>query len=191
MAPEKKTNIVLPQTTTILAGSMDGPSISWTVADLFKVNNKLFMTYHVTASGCDYLAPLGCAVGALALPNISRFSNLTRLQAAGTGGLMLGGTGMGLGLIAMINIATSKNPRIPWDDDGIQMRVDGLSHNYRVRALDLGVWLGVAAAGATLVYAGGPTKLGLSPGNFGKMQALALGSAVGSVGANVFISATK
>jgi hypothetical protein len=176
---------------TILARSMDGPSVAWTVADLTKVNNKFFMTYHVMASGYDYLTPLGCAIGAGALPYTSKFSTLTRLQAAGTGGLIGGTAGMGLGFMLMMKIANSKSPKLPWDEDGIQTRVDGISHNYRVRAMDLGVWLGMAAAGATMVYAGGPTKLGLSSGTFGKFQAVALGSAMGSVTANVFISATK
>jgi hypothetical protein len=189
MAHEKKKDNAVEG--TILASSMDGPSVSWTMADLTKVNNKLFLTYHVTTSGYSYLTPLGCAIGAAALPYTSRFSNLTRLQAAGTGGLIGGGTGMALGLMALVGIASSKNPKLPFDADGIQMRVDGLSHNYHVRALDLGVWLGIAAAGATLVYAGGPTKLGLSPRTFGRMQAIALGSAVGSVGANLFSAATK
>jgi hypothetical protein len=175
----------------IFASSMDGPAVSWTMADLTKVNNKLFLTYHVMTSGYSYLTPLGCAIGAIALPYASKFSNLTRLQAAGTGGLIGGGTGMTLGLLAIGRIASSKNPKLPFDKDGIQMRVDGLSHNYHVRALDLGVWLGIAAAGATLVYAGGPTKLGLSPGTFGNMQAIAFGSAVGSAGANLVFAATK
>ena len=167
-------------------------TVKWTVADLFKVNNKLFMTYHVMGSGYDYLTPVGCLLGAIGLPYTSKFSNLTRLQAAGTGGLIGGGTGMALGLLLMTSIANAKEPKIPWNEDGIQMRVDGISHNYKVRAMDLGVWIGVAAAGVGLMAVGGnPTKLGLSAGAFGKLQALSLGSAAGSLGAIGFITATK
>ena len=172
-----------------LANSMDGPTVPWTVADLTKVNNKLFMTYHVMASGYDYLTPLGCAIGA-ALPFVPRFASVPRLQAMGNAGLIAGGTGMGLGLFLMGRIASS-NPATPWNEEGIQQRVNGLSHNYRVRGMDLGVWLGIAAAGAAMVANGGPVKLGLAHGALGAMQGVALGSAIGSVSAAVVIAATK
>lgn len=175
----------------LLATSMDGPSVSWTVADLFSVNNRLFMTYHVMGSGYDYLTPLGCAIGAFALPKIERFSNLTKLQAAGTGGLVAGGTGMTLGFLAMVGTAYSTNPRLPWTEDGIQMRVDGLRQNYTVRSMDLGVWLGIGAAGAVVAMKGGPVPLGLSPGVLGVCQAAVLGSGAASLASVAFISATK
>jgi hypothetical protein len=171
---------------------MDGPQVSWTVSDLSKVGgNKTFLVWHVMESGYSYLNPLGCAIGSVALAKTAKFSHLTTLQAAGTGGLMAGGAGMGLGLLAVYNISTMKNPKLPWNEDGIQMRVDGLSHNYRVRALDLGTWIGVAAGCGAVLASGGPTKLGLSAGALGSLQAIALGSAVGSVSAMGVISLTK
>lgn len=175
-----------------LANSMDGPSVSWTVGDLFKFNNKVFLTYHCMGSGYDFLTPVGCLLGATILPRMSKFSHLTPLQAAGTGGIVAGGAGMGLGLLALVGTATSKNPKIPWTNDGIQMRVDGLSHNYKVRALDLGVWVGIAAAGGALLYSGGSMqKFGLLPGLPGQLQTVALGSAAGSIGATILIQLTK
>jgi hypothetical protein len=188
---QESTKAIKRDIAPILASSMDGPTIKWTVADSTKVNNKLFMTYHVMSSGYDFLTPLGCLFGAVGLPSTSKFSNLSRLQAAGTGGLIAGGTGMAMGLLAMTMTAYAKEPRYPWDEDGIQMRVDGISRNYFVRSMDLGVCLGIAAAGASLAYAGGPATLGLSAGTFGRLQAVALGSAMGSVGASIYVNATK
>ncbi|KAL3925887.1 MAG: hypothetical protein SGILL_000099 [Bacillariaceae sp.] len=178
---------------TILASSssMDGPTVPFAPNDIFKFNTTLFMIFHCTTSGYDYLAPVGCAIGSLAVPFIPRFHDLTRLQAAGTGAILAGGTGMGLGCLALLNIATMKEPKLPWDEGGRQNRVDGLSHNYRVRAMDLGVWLGVAGGAVALAYNGGPTKLGLSAGTLGKLQAIGLGSAAASVLTNAFIAMTK
>jgi hypothetical protein len=183
----------LQEKKTILgtSSSVDGPSVPFAPNDLFKFNNTLFLLYHVMGSGYDYLSPIGCAIGSVAVPLIPKFKDLTRLQAAGTGAVIAGSTGMGLGCLAMINIATKRDKALPWDEGGRQNRVDGLSHNSRVRALDLGVWLSILAAGATVAYKGGPTELGLSAGTLGKLQAIGLGSAAGSVMANIFIAATK
>lgn len=173
----------------LLAASMDGPSVYWTVNDLFKFNNKAFMAYHVAFSGYDYLTPLGCMLGAIGLPYTPKFSNLTRLQAAGTGGLIGGGTGMACGLMMMRMVANAKETREgtpPWNEEGIQMRVDGISTNFHVRAVDLGVWIGALAG---LAY--GPAKLGLSSGTFGKLQALTLGSAAGTIASLALVIATK
>jgi hypothetical protein len=170
---------------------MDGPSVPFAPNDLFKFNPTLFLIYHCMDSGYNYMTPLGCAIGAFAVPLIPRFKDLTRLQAAGTGANLAGGIGMGLGCLALINIATKKEPRLPWDEGGRQNRVDGLSYNYRVRCMDLGVWLGVLSGAAAVAYNGGPTKLGLSSGTLGKLQAIGLGSAAASVLTNVFITVTK
>jgi hypothetical protein len=175
----------------LASSSMDGPSIPFAPNDIFKFNNSLFLLYHVMGSGYDYMTPLGCAIGTFAVPLIPKFKDLTKLQAAGTGACIAGGAGMGLGVLAMANIATKKSSKLPWDEGGRQNRVDGLSHNYRVRALDLGVWLGIAAAGATVAYKGGTTPLGLSSGTLGKLQAVGLGSAAGSVLSIIFVAATK
>lgn len=173
------------------SSAMDGPSVPFAPNDLFKFNTTLFMIYHCSISGYDYLSPLGCAIGTFAVPVIPRFRDLTRLQAAGTGAILAGGTGMGLGCLALINIATMKEPKLPWDEGGRQNRVDGLCHNYRVRCMDLGVCLGAIGGAAAVAYNGGPTKLGLSAGTLGKLQAIGLGSAAASVLTNVFIAMTK
>jgi hypothetical protein len=176
----------------LATSSMDGPSVPIAPNDLLKFNNKLFLLYHVMGSGYDYLTPLGCVIGSVAIPALlPKFKELTRLQAAGTGAVVAGGTGMSLGLIALINARSSTEPKLPWDEAGIQNRIDGLSNNYRVRCMDLGVWLGVLVAGGTLAYKGGPTELGLSAGPLGKWQAIGLGSAVASILTNIFISLTK
>ena len=80
---------------------------------------------------------------------------------------------------------------MPFDDAGIQNRVDGMCHNYRVRAMDLGVWLGIISAGGTLAYNGGnPTYLGFSAGTLGRLQVVGLGSAAASILTSAYISAT-
>lgn len=174
-----------------LASSMDGPTVPWTVNDIFKFNNQIFIAYHCMGTGYDYFSALGCALGGIVLPNTSKFSHMSRLQAAGMGGAIGGGTGMALGLFALVGKINAKDPPLPWDSDGIQTRVDGLSHNYRIRAMDLGVWLGILGAGGSVLYAGGPLRLGLSNGPVGYVQAIGIGSAVGSIVANVVIESTK
>jgi hypothetical protein len=176
----------------LASSSMDGPSVPFAPNDLLKFNSNLFLLYHVMGSGYDYLTPLGCIIGSVAIPAlVPKFKDLTRLQAAGTGAIWAGGAGMSLGLLGLISARYAKEPRFPWDKAGIQNRVDGLSHNYIVRSMDLGVWLGVVAAAATLAYKGGPTELGLSAGPLGKWQAIGLGSAAASVLSIGFISLTK
>ena len=81
--------------------------------------------------------------------------------------------------------------KMPFDADGLQNRVDGMSHNYRIRAMDLGVWMGVLAAGGVLAYNGcNASNLGLSPGTLGQLQAIGLGSASASVLTMMYVSAT-
>lgn len=178
-------------TKSIFACSMDGPSVSWTINDIFKFDNRIFLLYHCMGSGYDYFTPLGCLIGGLALPRTSKFSHLTALQAAGTGSAVAGGIGLTLGLMSLVGKANSKDPAIPFDSAGIQRRVDGISHNYRIRAMDLGVWIGTLTAGGAMLAAGGPTKLGLSAGSLGRVQGLALGSALGSIVSNIVVETTK
>ena len=103
---------------------MDGPSISWTVADLTKFHNGVFLSFHVMGSGASYMSLLGSAVGFAALPLTAKFANLTRLQAAGTGALYGGTAGAGLGFTLMTaKVATGDD----FDKEGMQRRVDGLS----------------------------------------------------------------
>jgi hypothetical protein len=172
---------------------MDGPSVRWTVNDLAAFNNKFFLTYHCMGAGYDFLSPVGCLVG-LALPftKYSKFARMTSLQAAGTGGIVAGTAGMALGLAAVVGKAYSSNAEgLPMDNEGIEQRVNGLKHNYIVRSMDRGVWLGVAAMGGAMAYAGGPAKLGFSPGLLGGMQALGVASGVASVLTMGYVSATK
>jgi hypothetical protein len=80
---------------------------------------------------------------------------------------------------------------MPFDEAGIQNRVDGMSHNYRIRAMDLGVWMGALAAGGVLAYNGcNATTLGLSTGTLGQLQAIGLGSASASVLTMMYVTAT-
>ena len=174
-----------------MANSLRDPSVPWTVNDLFKSDKSLYMLYHCMSCGYDTMTPVGSLVGALVLPNTFAFSHLTRLQAAGTGSIMGGCAGMGIGVLALASTASSTNPKIPWNDVGIHMRVSGLAHNYRTRAMDLGAWVGVSVTGGAMLYVGGPERLGFSKGPYGGLQAMALGSAVGSMGASLIVDLTK
>lgn len=130
-------------------------------------------------------------MGAFVLPRTTKFSHLTTLQAVGTGSAMGAGLGLSLGLFALIGTAYSKNLTIPFDEEGIEQRVNGLKHNYGVRAMDLGVWIGTATAGGTMLLAGGPTRFGLSMAPLGHIQGLALGAMTGLVVSNVVVQVTK
>lgn len=176
---------------TTKAKKMDGPVVKWTVGDIFRSHPKLFMTYHVVDAGYDLLTPLGVAVGGLAyaagyrpLPNLP--------QILGTAGLIGGSTGVMLGCARITKVALQgEKASPPWNKEGIQVRVDGLSHNFNVRVLDKSVWLGAAAAAAAVAYVGGPQKVGLSPGPLGYAQAISLGSAAGSVSGMTCIAVTR
>jgi hypothetical protein len=72
---------------------------------------------------------------------------------------------------------------IPYNDEGVQQRVNGLSHNFMVRIIDLSCWSGMGIAATALLVAGGPSKLRLCTGALGVAQALSLGSAFGGFGA--------
>lgn len=164
--------------------SMDGPTIPWTVADLLASNKRIFMTYHVMATPWDVLSPFGAVFGGISyrLGAFKRFPSM--LASMGTTGFYVGALGMCLGLAKMYHISSqgdAANP--PWTDDGIQMRVDGLRHNFKVRVLDISAWGGIGIAAGALVFTGGPTALGLSAGTKGLIQALTLGSVFGSLGA--------
>lgn len=101
----------------LLASSAD-PAVPFAPNDLLKFNNKLFLLYHCMWSGYDYVCIPGCLVGALVLPLVPRFKDLTRLQAAGTGAFMGGCTGMGLGCMALIAKSSAKEPMVSgsvWD----------------------------------------------------------------------------
>lgn len=177
--------------------TMDGPVVAHTVADLFRSHPRTFMTYHVMSAGYGALTPLGVGTGAILyytglyrpLPQSSALTNLA------TAGLVAGGAGLCLGLykqqrIARQQVTAPYKNKLPWTDEGIQQRVDGLSHNFKVRVLDVSVWSGIGLATGVLLLAGGPVALGLSPGLPGVLQGWSLGSAVGSLSALGCIMAT-
>ena len=102
----------------------------------------------------------------------------------GSASLAAGGVGMLMGLGGMQSIARKgEKASPPWNEDGIRNRVDGLSHNFKVRVIDLSVWSGIGLAIVALIGIGGPIRMKLSPGALGAMQAVGLGSAMGSMGA--------
>lgn len=172
--PEESNELLNPS-------KMDGPTVPWTVADLFVKNPRVAMAYHVAGAGYDVLTPVGVIAGGL-LSFTPLGKNSTPLRMMGTTGLIAGCTGMAVGLLGMSATASKGNEASPpWNEEGIQQRVNGLKHNYKVRVLDKGVWLGIAAAGGLLVVTRSPARLGLYPGMLGIFQALSLGSAVGSV----------
>jgi len=149
------------------------------------------MTYHVMSAGYDAFTPVGATVGGI-LYGIRWRPFPSVLAMMGTGGLIGGSLGMVLGLTTMQKKARQgESASPPWNDEGIQQRVDGLSHNFKVRVLDLSAWAGVGVAAGAMVLAGGPKKFKFSPGILGVMQGLSLGSALGSLGAIGCIFSTR
>lgn len=167
---------------------MNDPVISKTVADLFKGYPYMFITYHVMSSGYNLFTPIGALFDGAAHAIHGVRKGPTALQTMGSTGLIAGCAGMTLGLAALIN-AASKGDKAspPWTIEGRQQRVDGLSRNFKVRALDLGVWSGIVFATGTLFFFGGPQVVRLSPGALGVAQGISLGSAIGSLASVGFI----
>jgi hypothetical protein len=173
---------------------LDGPKVAWTVADEAQKfgGNRFVMTYHVLATPWALFSPVGCLVGA-GLYGLGLGPASALLPSMGATGLTFGCLGAGLGLTRktlVANQGAAATP-IPWTDDGIQKRVNGLSRNFFVRILDVSAWSGIALASGVLVVAGGPTALGLSGGTFGVLQGLTLGSSLGSLGAFGCVYSTK
>lgn len=170
--------------------SMDGPVVKYTVNDLFKNNPKLFITYHAMTTPLVLFNTVGVVVGG-GLYGLGLRPYSSALSMMGTTGSIAGCGGMLLGLAALTSIAQNGEAASPpWNDDCVQMRVDGLSHNFKVRVWDVSLWSGMGLATGALLLAGGPAKLKLSGGTLGVVQALSLGSAVGSLGALVSIYST-
>ena len=171
---------------------MDRPKISFTVADLFNKNLKpeAALTYHVMTNGFSAFSGLGSLTGAVLYGAGLRRSPL--LVTMGTAALGFGAVGSVFGYMGMRAASQNVREGLPaWDEEGLQMRIDGISHNYNARLLDLSSWTGAALAACVLVYAGGPAKLGLSAGRLGAAQAVALGAGVGGFGTMLYVVASK
>ena len=170
---------------------MSSPSklqVKHTIGDLLKSHPKFFLTYHVLDAGYDILTPLGVVIGGAAYYGLGFKPFDTPLATMGTAGLVGGSTGMLLGTLRLIKTAATADN---WNETGIEKRVDGLSHNFKIRVLENSVWGGLGLAAAALYVAGGPQKVGFSPGALGVAQGLSLGSAVGSVAGMACIASTK
>jgi hypothetical protein len=177
---------------------MDGPRIPFTVHDFFHGNPKLFITYHVVTTSFFLFSTMGSVVGAglyglglrtiparLITPAVIASSTSTLAVITSTTGLAFGCLGMVLGVAKFSQIirkGENATP-IPYNDEGVQRRVNGLSHNFMVRVVDLSCWSGMGIAATALLIAGGPSKLKLCAGTLGVVQALILGSTLGGLGA--------
>jgi hypothetical protein len=175
---------------------MDGPVVPWTVADLFRSNPNLYMAYHTAGSGFDFMVPVGTLVGG-GLYAIGAYKPFpTALSSMAAAGLYAGGFGaaMGLGLLANAARRGEQNQPLPWNEDTIQMRVNGLSHNFAVRVMDLSVWSGVGVAAGVLLLKGGPaafSSAAFGRGAFGALQILSLGAAAGGLSGIACVSVAK
>jgi hypothetical protein len=186
--------------------SMDGPKIPWTVSDLFASPPRLAMVYHVIVTSYNVFNPMGSIMAggllltagrsfvssrhqqAVAIPSASKSQLLLRSMA--NGGLIGGILGITLGLGALYSKSRqgeSLQP-LPWNEEGIQTRVSGIQQNYKIRTLDLYVWVGAVfgALSHSVWNAMNQPKLGLS-----LLQTISLGSTVGSLSAITSIAYTE
>ena len=177
---------------------MDGPTVPNTVHDIFRSNHKVFLTYHTMSTPFFLFNTVGSVVGAgiygfglrtiparLIAPTLLTSSTSTLAVLTSTTGLGFGCLGTALGLAALSSIARKGENAtpIPFTDEGVEQRANGLAHNFKVRIIDLSCWSGMGIAATALVVAGGPSKLKLCTGTLGVVQALSLGSALGGLGA--------
>ena len=68
----------------------------------------------------------------------------------------------------MYGLSLHKPSSVHWQSKPIVStgRLMRLLHNFNVRVIDVGVWMGIVSASAVLIATGGqPTKLNLSPKN--------------------------
>jgi hypothetical protein len=177
--------------------TMDGPSIPYTVNDLFRSSPRLFLTYHAVSTGCHVFNTMGVVLGSalysvgarvpsrLIGASLMTASTSPFLVMSSTTGLALGSLGMVLGAAAIAGktMQGENCEPLPMNEEGIQQRVNGLSYNFMVRLLDVSCWSGIGLAATALLITGGPSKLKLCTGTLGVVQALSLGSAIGGVGA--------
>jgi len=179
---KKKTNLLDPKT-------MDGPTVKWTVGDLLlerkDLDPRAYIVYHGLSTGWSAFAPVGAVIGGALCYGLGWRPMKTSAATVGTAAMIGGGTGMALGMTFLSSVSAKgeKAKPIPWNDEGIQQRVDGIRTNFKVRILDVCGWGGMGVASGALLLAGGPAALGLSSGIVGVVQGLSLGSAAGGLGA--------
>lgn len=177
---------------------MDGPKVPYTVHDMLLSNPKAFLTYHVMSTPFFLFNTMGSVVGAglygiglrtiparLIAPAFITSSTSRLAVVTSATGLTFGCLGTLLGVAALSRVAMKGEDAtpIPYNDEGVQQRVNGLSHNFMVRVVDLSCWSSMGIAATALLIAGGPSKLKLCTGTLGVVQALSLGSALGGLGA--------
>ena len=172
-------------TLRLLAASnskMDGPYVPYAPADAFSGSSIPYLTYHVAQAGFSFISPIGAVIGAI-VPSIAK-TRVTRIQSIALGSLIAGGAGALLGVGGLVRTAYSDSNKVPWNDEGIQQRVDGLSYNYHVRAVDMGSAIGAGVGLFARTAFIPPTALSVP-------QAMALGVVLGSIGANGFVLQQK
>jgi hypothetical protein len=179
---------------------MDDPQVKWTIADIFASPPRLAMVYHVMGTSYDVFNPVGAIAGSL-FGTVSLLRNKSAaidaasksrmlLKSIANGGLIGGALGITLGLAALYGKSRQgeKLEPLPWNEDGIQTRVSGIRHNYKIRTLDLYVWSGIAvgALSHSVRNTMNRPKVGLS-----LLQAISLGSTVGSISGIATIVSTE
>ena len=177
------------QNSSDLSDKHSTPSIPYTPFDTLTSKNAL--TYHVIQSGYSAFNPLGVAAGGI-LHTVGLYRRPPSILASmGSLGIASGALGILVGLGGLSSISKKGEKATPkWNEDGISQRVEGLRTNFNVRVIDVSTWIGAGLSVVALVGARGPTGLRLSPGFMGVMQAVGLGTALGSVGAIGCILAT-
>ena len=155
---------------------MDGPSIRWAVMDTVAQSPSQAMVYHVVNAGYGVGNPVGSLVGGIVALAMLRGRKGSYLTYISNGGLIGGALGMTFGLSGLYaqSLRGEACEPLPWNEDGIQMRVNGLRHNYKVRLLDNSVWFGLGL-GASMFLLGNKRFPSLS-----FLQWLSLGSTLGS-----------
>ena len=189
--PSARTGLIDPKI-------MDGPTVLFTVHDALRNYPKLFITYHAINTPFCIFNTMGNVIGAglyglglrtilvrLISPSLITSSTSKLAVTTSTMGLAFGCLGMalGVGALSRVILKGENATPIPYNDEGVQQRVNGLSHNFMVRIIDLSCWSGMGLSATALIVAGGPSKLKLCAGSLGVAQALSLGSALGGIGA--------
>lgn len=176
--------------------------VPWTVADIFRDNDTLFLLYHSMGTSWDLGTLIGTMLGILVFairwslrnPEKDYENKVPSLwYHVAHYSLLTGGLGLLGGFLWFLHKASCPNtvlipttsanndPPLPWNDVARRNRVYRLVRNTTVRLLDKNVWAGMAIAGAVVIVFGHPSQMiGLSKGFLGVLQFLALGSTVGS-----------